>query len=98
MASYSQEKRSTREVVGDFCGDFLCQEGEDERNCSIDCCPLRQPENCKKTCITDTDICCKEKCGKEGTGNCKVDDEDNGATLYIDCFALICALSMYMLL
>lgn len=100
IASYSQEKRNTREVVevGDFCGDFICQEGEDERSCSIDCCPLRQPENCKKTCVTDTDICCKEKCGIEGTGDCMLDEEDNGATVYIDCFALICALSLYMLL
>lgn len=78
MASYSQEKR---EVVGNLCGDFICQEGEDERSCSIDCYPLHQPEICKKTCVTDTDICCKEKCGIEGAANCKLDDEDNAATL-----------------
>ena len=38
-------KREKNDVIDpdEFCGDTVCQEGEDRTTCPIDCCPNRNP-------------------------------------------------------
>lgn len=68
MAQYINKKRNTDKMVdvGDFCGDFVCQVGEETiQNCPIDCCPYYDPESCYQPCNA-TSSCCDEKCGIDG--------------------------------
>ena len=44
--------------VGEFCGDFVCQTGEDHSTCPTDCCPVYNPAECDPdSCNPD---CCYE--------------------------------------
>ena len=44
--------------VGMFCGDRVCQTGEDGSNCPIDCCPDINPNACRQNCSNPS--CCLE--------------------------------------
>lgn len=59
-ATNSRHKREANETleVSEFCGDFVCQSGEDHTSCPTDCCPEYNPDECSPdTCNPD---CCFE--------------------------------------
>lgn len=79
----AQSRRSGRycdklDDIGDFCGDFVCQEGEDHISCPFDCCASYNPTNCSQ-CITtsSTTTCnlCSPSCCEE-SHCCLPDDEE----------------------
>ena len=75
-------KRDTKEFVdvGQFCGDLICQEGEDINNCPVDCCPVNHAASCKSSCNADEPApCCKEKCMIEE--DCKFGLSDAATTI-----------------
>lgn len=45
-----QRKKQTDTVidVGEFCGDFMCQEDESHETCPADCCPIVNPTSCNQ--------------------------------------------------
>lgn len=63
----NSRKRDTGDAIGEFCGDFTCQETENSQTCPIDCCPLQNPTNCTSSeCSPD---CClqPECCGSSSS-------------------------------
>lgn len=54
----SRRKRGTNQTVeiSTFCGDYVCQNGEDTTICPVDCCPQVNSE-CDEPCAPD---CCLE--------------------------------------
>ena len=65
-ASKGHYKKDT-EGNFEFCGDFVCQEGEDHTSCPADCCPDYNPVNCTRPsnqCNPDCCLhpsCCKDE-------------------------------------
>ncbi len=60
---------SNNTIDFEFCGDLICQSGEDVDNCPIDCCSEIRP-SCNSNC---TDLCCYEP------GCCVADNGDSGS-------------------
>ena len=57
----ANRKRQTNDGivdVGMFCGDRVCQTGEDGSNCPVDCCPNVNPDACRQNCSNPS--CCLE--------------------------------------
>ena len=65
-ASKGRYKKDTEDNF-EFCGDFVCQEGEDHTSCPADCCPDYNPVNCTRPsnqCNPDCCLhpsCCKDE-------------------------------------
>ena len=61
------KKNTDSEEIGNFCGDLICQNGENHENCPFDCCPIYNPTNCSLSCNTNgTSGCsCPPRCCEE---------------------------------
>lgn len=48
--------------VGEFCGDEICQTGEDQLNCPGDCCPNVNPDVCQRNNCSNPQCCFDSRC------------------------------------
>ena len=60
LNSCSKRAPSQKMEISGFCGDYKCQNGEDNTTCPIDCCPQVNPECDDPSCVPD--CCLKSQC------------------------------------
>ena len=48
--------------VGEFCGDEICQTGENQLNCPSDCCPNVNPDVCQRSNCSNPSCCFDSRC------------------------------------
>ena len=97
FASGQRKRQTDNDMVvdvGEFCGDFICQEDETQETCPADCCPVVNPTACNpKSCNPD---CCLHPrcCGFNSTTSSKSTSHFTHIHLHLLLSLVLCGITL----